>query len=61
MGRAQAMARMAALGEEWAEEEELPGKKMPLPSTTAASVNVKKETQKAMQRSKKIAKGLLDR
>ena len=53
-----AMAKMAALGEEWPEEEELPGMKLPVTSSLNGSGDVTKDTMKqfnnATQRQKKV-------
>lgn len=58
-GRAAAMARMAAMGEDWPEEEELPGISRPSPtainsSTGGLSRDANKQLNDAMQRQKKV-------
>lgn len=57
-GRSAAMARMAALGEDWAEEEDLPGMSMPISSnvlrTGQVSSTVSKETNKSISRQQKL-------
>jgi hypothetical protein len=54
-GKLAAMARLAALGEDWPEEEELPGLRMPISSSLATgNISVMKETQIAGHRQKKV-------
>lgn len=59
-GRAAAKARMAAMGEEWPEEEDLPGFSRPNPassvnaSTGTLSRDASKQLNDAMQRQKKV-------
>lgn len=59
-GRAAAKARMAAMGEEWPEEEDLPGFSRPNPtssvnaSTGTLSRDANKQLNDAMQRQKKV-------
>lgn len=58
-GRAAAKARMAAMGEEWPEEEDLPGFSRPNPSAVNASTgtlsrDANKQLNDAMQRQKKV-------
>lgn len=57
-GKATAMAKMAALGEEWPEEEELPGMSLPATSSLNKIGDLSKDNMKnmhnAVQRQKKV-------
>lgn len=54
-GKLAAMARLAALGEDWPEEEDLPGLSMPVSSSLAPSNSaVMKEARNSMQRQQKV-------
>lgn len=58
-GRSAAMARMAALGEQWAEEEDLPGFSMPVTNSINTSgqisKDVAKEANKSLHRNQKLS------